>query len=195
VTSPLRLRSRDCETPYLVEKERWLRAWYDVLRTLPSARGLKSDLWVLEQPPQEADAEVFGHYDDRDRSITVYVVPNDYEMVATLLHEMAHALGNLRHRRHHGYSWRRKFAELAWELLGMDPLPVADQFRKIGPDNGKKNPSRQSALDGAVLALLIEQRVRLVLYTRSRVVAVAGGNLFEVNRRGDLPSVPSRGVP
>jgi hypothetical protein len=160
----------------------WLTAWYDVLRSLPSAHMVRCSV-TLDPPPETDDAgTIYGTYDERYQTIAVCALPNPYEVLGTLMHEMAHAMGNQRHRRHHGYSWRRAFSRLTEELVGIDPLPVAEEMRDFGTDQGVRHAGRQAALDWAVIHLLTEQRVRLVMVTAREAAAVAGGRVIHVHR-------------
>lgn len=137
----------------------WLHVWYSVIRALPAARGCDAELRVQAKPVETTDPGVlrigeFEWISDRKGRITV-AIGRPHIMLATLVHEVAHFAQNPRHvRRDHGYSWRRTFVRLCYELTGYDPAADAELFR-LYDERGrwmrpKLRPTRADALDEAV---------------------------------------------
>lgn len=117
--------------------------WYAIVRHMPEAWGCDAELRVIEEVQELDDYALFGSYDPGANVITVAVVGDPYETLATLIHEIAHYAANPRHQRHHGYSWRRCYVELVRAITGVDPLPVAREYRSHRPTT----TSKQAALD------------------------------------------------
>lgn len=137
--------------------EWWLRIWYHVICQLPASWGCDAHLVIDDGPVMLPDgtsvhgttAMVKGVY-----TIHVSQEVDHHDSLATLIHEVAHVAANPRHKRHHGYSWRRALAEICRELTGEDPTPRAIDLRRRMRAT-MEPPPRSEVLDVAVTELLV----------------------------------------
>lgn len=145
-----------------------------MVRRLPSATGCDADLVVLPSPLDVPGGGVcVGSFHPGQNTIAVALLPNPYETIGTLLHEVAHFAANPRHKRHHGYSWRWQYRGLAEDLLGRGKLlPLASYRRQCHADLGRWF-SRQGALDVLVVVALTEARAHVQI-SPEQVTAVVG---------------------
>lgn len=141
----------------------WLHAWYDVVADLPAARGCDARLVVVEKILIDGEL-MFGIFDIEENEITVAISDTPEVMLSTLIHEVAHVASNPRHRRFHGYSWRRTFGQLLAELTGIRHAErLADSWRR-SPRQRKYRHTRMYALD--VLAEQVSSLPSLTLDER-----------------------------
>lgn len=144
--------------------EAWIRGWYEVVRRLEASWGCDAELVVFSEPIDEPSGTTwYGAYHVGKNVLSVAVTPSPWDSLATILHEVAHFAANPRHRRHHGYSWRRCYAEIVKELAGIDILPLASKYRRDCRTHGTTNVSRTSALDVVVTRLLTEARPKILI--------------------------------
>lgn len=138
------------EIPCGTAEAEWLAVWYRVVCGLPAARGCDARLEVVEAIERDGFMW-YGEYDDVGNVIRCAESGNGIDALATLLHEVAHFAQNPRHRRDHGYSWRRAFVALCAELTGVDPTPIADRVQR---DLRRGDMPRREALDFAATHML-----------------------------------------
>lgn len=153
--------------------ERKLRAWYEMLRRFPAAYGCDAELVVLPAVVEIGDGvSCYGSFHPIKNIISVALLDNPYETLGTLFHEIAHAASNPRHRRHHGYSWRRQYSDLFEQVTGVALLPLATGYRRKAHAELGVRPSRMTALDILCVVTLTglrpyvevgPERVRLVV--------------------------------
>ena len=131
--------------------------YYDIIRALPSAGGCDAKL-VLKDSEHLCDRgmALSGEYNPMDNTIILGPDLNPYEVIGTIVHEVAHWSANeRRHGRPHGYVWRRIYAKMTEELIGFHPASMAEGIRRAWRmEPGGFYEPKSTALDAAVVALL-----------------------------------------
>lgn len=155
--------------------EQWARTWYKVICGLSSSYGCDARLTVLPAPIQDGDATLHGHISD-DRQHITCALEEPSEVIGTLVHEVAHFAQNPRHRREHGYSFRRMMIAITEELTGVD---ISYEVRWLCAHN--RGLCRRAALDLACVNTILRKDPRLDTWSDPlAVVARMGPRMFRV---------------
>lgn len=142
--------------PSRVEVVAWLHRWYEKIRDTPSAYGCDASLVVMER---SNSMHFHGWFDHPSNRIGIVIDPIPATMLATLVHEVAHWAAESRHKRKHGYRWRRTCAAIAFELTGVRVGGAAERWRHENRLRWHPRPNRQDALDLTLESVFRAMRV------------------------------------
>ncbi len=140
------LPSLYCPTP---PTEEFASYYYEVIRRLSGAAGCDAKLVIVP----DIDKDQVGEYNNETNTITVALTPDPYDVIGTILHEVAH-YATRQWSRPHGYRWRQSFTSLTEEFVGTSPCSLYRVARKRLWKETGIHQSRQLALDIAVVDLL-----------------------------------------